>query len=66
VLVCGDDAEAKAEAIGLAQAAGLRGLDAGPLQNAVVVEGLTAVLIGINRRYKARASGIRITGVVQD
>jgi NADPH-dependent F420 reductase len=65
VLVCGDDTQAKAEVIGLAQAAGLHGLDAGPLQNAVVVEGLTAILIGINRRYKVKASGIRITGLGQ-
>ncbi len=65
VLVCGDDKEAKAEVIALAQAAGMRGLDAGPLQNAVVVEGLTAVLIGINIRYKAKGAGIRITGIDQ-
>ncbi len=63
VLVCGDDKEAKAEAIALAEVAGMRGLDAGPLQNAVVVEGLTAVLIGINIRYKVRGSGVRITGL---
>ena len=63
VLVCGDDKEAKAEAIALAEVAGMRGLDAGPLQNAVVVEGLTAMLIGINIRYKVKGSGIRITGL---
>ena len=63
VLVCGDDKEAKAEAIALATAAGMRGIDAGPLQNAVVVEGLTAVLIGINLRYKVKGSGIKITGI---
>jgi NADPH-dependent F420 reductase len=63
VLVCGDDQAAKAEVIALAQAAGTRGLDAGPLQNAVVVEGLTAVLIGINQRYKVRGAGIRINGL---
>jgi hypothetical protein len=63
VLVCGDDGAAKAEALALAQAAGLRGLDAGPLQNAGVVEGMTAVLIGINRRYKVSGAGIRITGL---
>lgn len=63
VLVCGDDQEAKAEAIALAEVAGMRGLDAGPLQNAVVVEGLTAVLIGINKRYKVKGAGIRITGL---
>jgi NADPH-dependent F420 reductase len=63
VLVCGDDKEAKAEAIALSEAAGMRGLDAGPLGNAVVVEGLTAVLIGINIRYKVKAAGIKITGL---
>jgi NADPH-dependent F420 reductase len=63
VLVCGDDKEAKTEVIALAEAAGMRGLDAGPLQNAVVAEGLTAVLIGINVRYKAKGAGIRITGI---
>jgi hypothetical protein len=63
VLVCGDSQAAKAEAIALAEAAGMRGLDAGPLQNAVVVEGLTAVLIGINIRYKVKGAGIRITGI---
>lgn len=63
VLVCGDDQGAKAEAIALAEAAGMRGLDAGPLQNAVVVEGLTAILIGINKRYRADGAGIKITGL---
>jgi NADPH-dependent F420 reductase len=66
VLVCGDDKEAKAEAIMLAEAAGMRGLDAGALQNAVVVEGLTAVLIAINRRYKIKDAGIRITGLSRE
>jgi 8-hydroxy-5-deazaflavin:NADPH oxidoreductase len=66
VLVCGDDVEAKNEAIALAEAAGMRGVNAGPLQNAVVVEGLTAVLIGINIRTKVRGAGIVITGLAQD
>jgi len=66
VLVCGDDKEAKIEVIALAEAAGLRGLDAGPLANAVVIEGLTAVLIGINIRYKVKAAGIKITGLEQE
>ncbi len=63
VLICGDDKEAKAEAIALAQAAGMRGIDAGPLQNAVVVEGLTSILIGINARHKIKGAGIKITGI---
>ena len=63
VLICGNDKEAKAEVIALAEAAGMRGIDAGPLQNSVVVEGLTAVLIGINIRHKAKGAGIKITGI---
>ena len=66
VLICGDDKEDKALARGLAQAAGLRGIDAGPLQNAGLVEGLTAVLIGINIRNKVKHSGVRITGLPQE
>ena len=63
ILVTGDDKEAKQTAMELAQAAGMRGVDAGPLVNSSVSEGLTAVLIGINIRNKAKGSGIRITGV---
>src|SRR5262245_55866447 len=63
VLICGNDSGAKAEVIALAEAADMRGIDAGPLQNAVVVEGLTAVLIGINIRHKIKGSGIKITGI---
>lgn len=66
VLVCGNDKAAKAVAIELARAAGMRGLDAGPLANAVVIEGLTPILIGINKRYKARGAGIRITGLPEE
>jgi NADPH-dependent F420 reductase len=63
VLVCGNDKAAKAEVIALAEAAGMRGVDAGPIENAVVAEGLTAVLIGINIRHKIKNAGIRITGI---
>lgn len=63
VLICGDNKEDKVFVRELAAAAGMRGLDAGPLQNAAVAEGLTAVLIGINIRNKIKHSGIRITGL---
>ena len=63
ILITGDDKEAKQTAIELAQAAGMRGIDAGPLANSGVSEGLTAVLIGINVRHKVKGSGIRITGI---
>ncbi|MEZ4719451.1 MAG: NADPH-dependent F420 reductase, partial [Caldilineaceae bacterium] len=54
---------AKQAAAELAAAAGFTGIDAGPLANSSVVEGLTAVLIGINIRHKVKGSGIRITGI---
>jgi 8-hydroxy-5-deazaflavin:NADPH oxidoreductase len=42
---------------------GLRFVDAGPLENARIVEPLTSLLIGINRRYKTDRTGIRFTGI---
>lgn len=63
VLVCGDDREARAQAIALAQDAGMRAFHAGPLANSVVAEALTSVLITINRQYKVKHSGIAITGL---
>lgn len=63
VLVCSDDKEAAELTVGLAGDAGLRGWYAGPLANSVVSEGLTSILIAINRRYKVPSSGIRLTGV---
>lgn len=64
VLVCGDDKEAKAVVIQLAADAGMKAWDAGPLANAVIPEGLTSVLIGLNIKHKVKAAGIRITGIV--
>ena len=63
VLICGDTPAAREVAVDLARAAGLRGIHAGALANAVAIESLTAVLIAINRRYKIRNAGIRITGL---
>jgi NADPH-dependent F420 reductase len=62
VLVCGDDKDARTTVIGLVEALGLRGIDAGPIANSVVAEALTSILIGVNRRYKVDGAGIRITG----
>jgi 8-hydroxy-5-deazaflavin:NADPH oxidoreductase len=61
--VCGDDPDAKAVGLDLADrlTAG-RALDAGPLASARALEGLTAVLVNMNRRYK-RHAGIRVTGL---
>ena len=62
-LVCGDDDQAKSRALELAaRVVGGRAVDAGPLASARALEGLTAVIVNLNRRYKAHA-GIRVTGV---
>lgn len=63
VLVTGSSKEARAEAIMLVEAAGLTGWDAGPIENSVVVEGLTSVLININKQHGSTHAGIKITGV---
>ena len=63
VLVCGDKLADREVAVQLAADAGMRGIHAGPLQNAAIAEGLTAVLISINMRYKIKNAGIRITGL---
>ena len=62
VLIFGDDPEARQSVVELAQAASMTGWHAGPLDNAVVGEALTSVLIFINRRYKIDGAGIRISG----
>jgi NADPH-dependent F420 reductase len=62
-LVCGDDDDAKALALELAgRAVAGRAIDAGKLRNARALEGLTGVIVAVNKRYKAHA-GIRLTGV---
>ena len=63
VLVCSNSKSVRKMVIELVKAAGLVGLDAGPLANSVVVEGLTSILIGLNIQYGVQSSGIRITGI---
>jgi NADPH-dependent F420 reductase len=62
-LVCGDDADAKAIVLELAEriTAG-RAVDCGPLASARALEGLTAVIVNVNKRYKAHA-GVRLSGI---
>ncbi len=62
-LLCGDDAAAKAVVAELVRALGARPVDVGPLKHAPLIEGLTPLLIEINKRYKVKASGIHITGI---
>jgi NADPH-dependent F420 reductase len=62
-LICGDDSEAKRMSLELAaQLVGGRAIDAGPLANARALEGLTAVILNVNKQYRAHA-GVRITGL---
>jgi NADPH-dependent F420 reductase len=63
LLVCGGDAEAKKAVTELGASMGLRTVDVGALTNAGPLEGITAVLATINRRYKLKNSGIKITGL---
>jgi 8-hydroxy-5-deazaflavin:NADPH oxidoreductase len=63
VLVCGDDDEAKQLALDLGEKLiSGRALDAGPLVNARALEGMTAVILHVNRRYRTVA-GLRLTGL---
>jgi NADPH-dependent F420 reductase len=64
VIVCGDEAEVRARLKPWVEAIpSCRYVDGGKLENARIVESLTAFLIGVNRRMKVPASGIRITGI---
>jgi 8-hydroxy-5-deazaflavin:NADPH oxidoreductase len=63
LLLCGGDGEAKQVVVDLATSMGLRSVDVGPLTNAGPLEGITAVLATINRRYKLKNSGLKITGL---
>ncbi len=64
VLVCSDDERAKQVASELAgKIPGARALNGGKLENARIVESLTALLIGLNMRYKVHGAGIRFTGL---
>jgi hypothetical protein len=62
ILVCGNDPQAREAAVGLASDAGMKAWHAGRIDNSVVSEALTSVLIFINNRYKIGGAGIRITG----
>lgn len=63
VLVCSDDMEAALAVLKLATDAGLNGYYAGTLDKAIVVEGLTSVLVSMNKHYKTRHGTIKVAGV---
>jgi hypothetical protein len=63
VVVCSDDADARKQIMQLAEAIeGVRGVDGGALANSQMVEGITVLLVSINRAYKTQA-GVRIAGI---
>lgn len=63
VFVFADDPDTAKEAKMLAEAGGMDAYYAGDLDRALVAEGLTALLIAVNRRYKSKGGGIKLTGI---
>jgi NADPH-dependent F420 reductase len=63
VLVCGDNAAAKQRIIEIVQHIGATAYDGGPASNAYVIEGLTGVIIYLNRKYKSKHGSIKIAGI---
>jgi NADPH-dependent F420 reductase len=61
-LIAGEESEAKQLALQLAEHLGARAIDVGPLANSRALEGMTSVILNVNKRYKAHA-GIRLTGI---
>jgi NADPH-dependent F420 reductase len=66
VLVCGDNAEAKEKVMEIITRIGARTFDGGTASHAYVIEGLTGVIIYLNRKYKSKHGSIRITGIGSD
>lgn len=62
-LVCADDVQAADEVIKLANGAGIGAYYAGELDNALIVEGLTALLLNMNRQYKSKDGALRVVGL---
>jgi len=63
VLVCGDDSAAKEKVMEIIERIGASPYDGGPASNAYVLEGLTGVIIHLNRKYKSKHGSIRIVGI---
>ena len=63
VLVCGDNEEAKQKVMEIIRRIGARAFDGGPAANAYVIEGLTGVIIHLNRKYKSKHGTIKIAGI---
>ena len=61
-LVCGGDDGAKELSLELAGRVADRAIHVGPLENSRALEGMTAVILNVNKRYRAHA-GVRLTGL---
>jgi 8-hydroxy-5-deazaflavin:NADPH oxidoreductase len=66
VLVCGDKSDAKEKVMEIIRRIGARAFDGGPGTNAYVIEGLTGVIISLNRQYKSKHGSIRIVGIGEE
>ncbi|MDH3445577.1 MAG: NADPH-dependent F420 reductase [Deltaproteobacteria bacterium] len=66
VLVCGDNGDAKRKVMEIITRIGARAFDGGPASNAYVIEGMTGVIIHLNRKYKSKHGSIRITGIGEE
>ena len=63
VIVCGTGKNNRQVVINLVKKAGMQGWDGGVIENSVVVEGMTSILLGLNRQFEGKAAGIKITGL---
>lgn len=63
VLICGDDDGAKQRVMEIIAKLGARTFDAGPAANAYIIEGLTGLLIHLNRKYKSKHATVKIVGI---
>ncbi|MEX1071435.1 MAG: NADPH-dependent F420 reductase [Anaerolineales bacterium] len=63
VLVCADDTVTAEQVIGLARDAGLQAYFAGTLDKAIVIEGITSILVSMNKYYKTRHGTLKVAGV---
>ncbi|MGD2253005.1 MAG: NADPH-dependent F420 reductase [Anaerolineales bacterium] len=65
VFVFSDKAQAAEEAIRLAEGGGMRAFNAGGLENAIVAEGLVAMLLSMNKRYRSKTGTLRVAGITK-
>lgn len=66
VLICADDPDDAAEVGKLAESLGMNAYYAGNLDNALVIEGLTSILISMNKHYGSRTASIKVSGFSKD